>query len=109
MLTGRLPYGADAATATTRARQRKLVYRTALDDRRAVPAWIDGVLRKAVHPDPAKRYQELSEFLYDLRHPRKQAAGMRRRPLIERNPLAFWQGLSALLALAVLILLAGRV
>ncbi|PWC51652.1 protein kinase [Azospirillum sp. TSA6c] len=109
MLTGSLPYGADAATATTRARQRKLVYRTALDDRRAVPAWIDGVLRRAVHPDPAKRYQELSEFLYDLRHPRKQAAGMRRRPLIERNPLAFWQGLSALLALAVLILLAGRV
>jgi len=109
MLTGRLPYGADAATATTRARQRKLVYRTALDDRSETPAWIDGVLRKAVHPDPAKRYRELSEFLYDLRHPHRQAAGIRRRPLIDRNPLAFWQGLSALLALAVLILLASRV
>lgn len=109
MLTGRLPYGADAATATTRARQRKLVYRTALSDQRDIPAWLDGVLRKAVHPDPSKRYQELSEFLYDLRHPRKHGAGTRRRPLIDRNPLAFWQGLSALLALAVLVLLAGRV
>ncbi|CAO3432859.1 Nitrite transporter-associated serine/threonine protein kinase [Azospirillum endophyticum] len=109
MLTGRLPYGTDAAAATTRARQRKLVYRTALNDQRDIPAWIDGVLRKAVHPDPSKRYQELSEFLYDLRHPRKPAVGARPRPLIDRNPLAFWQGLSALLALAVLVLLAARV
>jgi len=108
MLTGRLPYGGDAATATTRARQRKLVYRTALHDERDIPVWLDGVLRKAVHPDPAKRHQELSEFLFDLRHPRKHGQGARHRPLIDRNPLAFWQGLSALLALAVLVLLAGR-
>lgn len=108
MLTGGLPYGTDAAAATTRAKQRKLVYRSVLDDERDVPAWIDGVLRKAVHPEPAKRHQEVSELLYDLRHPRKEMSGDRRRPLMERNPLAFWQGLSALLALAVLALLAGR-
>ncbi|PWC35768.1 bifunctional protein-serine/threonine kinase/phosphatase [Azospirillum sp. TSO35-2] len=108
MLTGHLPYGTQAANATTRARQHKLIYRPALADDRDVPVWLDGVLRKAVHPDPAKRYQELSEFLYDLRHPRKAFTGRAGLPLIERNPLLFWKTLSTLLALAVLVLLAMR-
>ena len=52
MLTGRLPYGARMATARTRAQQRSAPYASALDDEREIPAWIDGTLRKAVHPDP---------------------------------------------------------
>ncbi len=52
MLTGRLPYGAEVAKARTKSRQRKLRYASALDDDRALPAWIDEVLNKAVHPDP---------------------------------------------------------
>src|SRR6185295_10561620 len=85
MLTGRLPYGADMARARGRAQQRGIAYRSALDGERAIPAWIDGVLKKAVHPDPAKRYTELSEFLYDLRHPNKEFLNKTRPPLMERN------------------------
>ena len=55
MLSGRLPYGANVARTATRAAQRKLVYRSVLDDRRTIPAWVDGAIRKAVHPDPFKR------------------------------------------------------
>jgi hypothetical protein len=55
--------------ARTRVAQRQLKYRTVLDDEREIPAWLDEVLRKATHPDPARRYEELSEFVYDLRHP----------------------------------------
>src|SRR5690606_39374909 len=73
MLTGRLPYGAEAAKAATRAAQRRLRYASALDETRAIPAWVDKVLAKAVHPDPAARYQELSEFTYALRHPQASA------------------------------------
>jgi hypothetical protein len=40
-----------------------------LDDEREIPAWINEVLRKALQPDPLKRYETLSEFVYDLRHP----------------------------------------
>ena len=54
MLTGRLPYGAKMARTRTRSQQRKLKYGTALDDNREIPAWIDGVLKKAVHPDPVQ-------------------------------------------------------
>ncbi len=106
MLTGRLPYGAEAARVRTRAHVRRLRYASALDDSREIPAWIDGVLRKAVHPDPRQRYDELSEFLFDLRHPKDARASS--TPLMERNPLLFWQLLSAMLFIVVVGLLLYR-
>jgi serine/threonine protein phosphatase PrpC len=98
MLSGRLPYGADVARARTRAAQRRLTYASVLADDREIPAWIDEVLRKATHVDPLKRYQELSEFAHDLRHPPADFLRRTRKPLIERNPVAFWRGLALLLA-----------
>jgi serine/threonine protein phosphatase PrpC/ribosomal protein L39E len=105
MLTGRLPYGAQIAKARTRSEQRKLRYASALDDNREIPSWIDAVLKKAVHPDPHQRYDELSEFVFDLRHPNKTLLGAASAPLIERNPLLFWKALSLILTLVVLLLL----
>ena len=105
MLSGRLPYGAEVAKTRNKAAQRKLKYASVLDDYREIPAWIDPVLAKAVHPDPNKRYQELSEFIYDLRHPNNTLLGKGPPPLIERNPLVFWQVLSFCLSLLVLLLL----
>jgi serine/threonine protein kinase len=105
MLTGRLPYGAAVARAQTRSAQKTLQYASALDDQRAIPAWIDGVLRKAVHPDPDRRYQALSEYLFDLRHPNQAFLQQARVPLVERNPLMFWKALSLLLAVLVIVLL----
>ena len=37
--------------------------------RAAVPDWVDAALRRAVHPDPARRQETVSEFIADLRHP----------------------------------------
>jgi len=37
------------------------------------------VLAKAVHVDPTKRYDELSEFTYDLRHPSARYLSKTRR------------------------------
>tara|TARA_R110001583_G_scaffold24563_2_gene89840 strand:+ start:100780 stop:102516 length:1737 start_codon:yes stop_codon:yes gene_type:complete len=105
MLSDRLPYGAEVAKTRSKAAQRKLKYASVLDDYREIPAWIDPVLAKAVHPDPNKRYQELSEFIYDLRHPNNTLLGKGPPPLIERNPLVFWQALSFCLSLLVLLLL----
>ncbi len=98
MLTGKLPYGAEVAKARTRAAQRKLHYASVLDDHREIPAWIDAVLKKAVHPDPLKRYETLSEFVYDLRHPDRVVLGRTHPPLAERHPVRFWQGVSFILA-----------
>ncbi|MFS0757060.1 bifunctional protein-serine/threonine kinase/phosphatase [Noviherbaspirillum sp. 1P10PC] len=104
MLTGRLPYGAQVAKATTRAAQRRLQYHSVLDDLREIPAWVDETLRRAVHPEPQKRYQELSEFLYDLHHPNKAYLHRGHTPLVERNPVLFWKGVSLALALALLFM-----
>lgn len=105
MISGRLPYGPHVARATTRAAQRKLVYQSVLDDKRTIPAWVDGALRKAVNPDPFKRYSELSEFVYDLRHPNQAYLRQERAPLLERNPVMFWQGVSFCLAIIIIYLL----
>ena len=105
MLTGRLPYGAAAAKVRTKSQLRKLRYASALDDHREIPAWIDAVLQKAVQPDPAKRYDELSEFIYELRHPSKKYLDAGKAPLLERNPLLFWKAATLFLAAIVVALL----
>lgn len=104
MLSGRLPYGPEVAKARTRLAQKNLNYDSVLNKKLEIPAWLDGTLRKATHPDPNKRYGELSEFVYDLRHPNNEFMGHDKLPLMERNPLLFWKGLSLLLFVMVIFL-----
>lgn len=105
LLSGRLPYGARVAQARTRAAQRALVYQSVLTEDREIPAWIDDALRRATQWNPLKRYTEPSEFVYDLRHPSRSFLMRARRPLLERDPAAFWRLVSLVLAIVVLILL----
>lgn len=105
MLSGRMPYGTQVAKATSKASQRKLNYRSVLDDRRNLPAWIDETLRKAVHPNPYKRYDEISEFVHDLRQPNPSFINKSQPPLLDRNPVMFWKGLSSILFLIIVLLL----
>jgi serine/threonine protein phosphatase PrpC len=107
MLTGRLPYGAEIAKARTRSQQRRLRYKTALDDSRELPAWIDEVLKRAVHLDPYKRYEEVSEFTHALRYPNEELNAAP-RPLLERNPLLFWKCATLTLVGVVLLLLFNK-
>jgi serine/threonine protein kinase/serine/threonine protein phosphatase PrpC len=109
LLTGRLPYGALVPRARTRVAQRRLKYRPAREDDRDIPAWVDETLRRAVHPDPLKRYHELSEFVFDLHHPNQAYLNSNRAPLIERHPVAFWKSVSLILALVVLALIGGQI
>lgn len=104
MLCGRLPYGADASRVRSRAALAKLTYRSVLEADRELPAWLDGVLRKAVHPQPGKRYEALSEFVHALRDPGRAFLSPGRAPWVERDPMRFWKGLSALLLVGVLAL-----
>jgi serine/threonine protein phosphatase PrpC len=106
MLSGRLAFGADVPKAKTKAAQRRLMYRSLLDDERDVPIWIDETLKRATHPDPDRRYQELSEFIYDLSHPNESYLRRTRPPLLERHPLMFWKTLTAILTIIVIVLLA---
>ncbi|HQY77620.1 MAG TPA: bifunctional protein-serine/threonine kinase/phosphatase [Rhodoferax sp.] len=105
MLTGRLPYGAKAARLRTQRDLQSLHYDPVRDHDPKIPVWIEGALRKAVHPNPMQRYEEVAEFAYDLRHPNREFLNRRSPPLIERNPVVFWKGVSLVLALALVVVL----
>jgi serine/threonine protein phosphatase PrpC len=105
MLTGKLPYGTQIASIRRKADVRRLKYRPANDDSN-VPAWVDGALRRALHPDPYKRHEDLSEFVFELRTPNPAYLDTRITPLLERSPLMFWKLTTAALACIVVVLLA---
>jgi serine/threonine protein kinase len=105
MLTGKLPYGVKVAQATNRTAQNKLNYQPMQHDERQIPLWVDGALKKALHPNPIKRYEEISEFLFDLRHPNKAFINQTRAPLLERDPVVFWKGISLILFIIIIAIL----
>lgn len=105
LLTGTLPYGTEVAKTRTRAAQHKLAYQSALSENRELPAWVDEVLKKALHPNPHKRYSALSEFIFELRSPSQEMLKRAQLPLLERDPVLFWKGVSLTLAIVVIILL----
>jgi serine/threonine protein phosphatase PrpC len=94
MLTGKLPYGGQLPKSTD---SRRAHYVSALHHNPMVPVWVDGAVQKAVACAPDERYEAISEFVYDLTHPNPKFVYRVPRPLIERNPVAFWRGLAALL------------
>ena len=102
MLTGKLPYGKGFAARRDIARH-EYVPAATLND--AVPAWVDAALAKAVHKNPAQRTEVLSELVEDLRRPNRDYLDDRPRPLLERNPAAFWRGVAIALLIVNLVLL----
>lgn len=106
MLTGKLPYGVEVAKCKTAREQGKLQYHSMTYEHRHIPGWVDDAIRKAVHLNPHKRYDDLIEFVFDLRHPNQAFVNKTRPPLLERDPVAFWRGLSFILLLVIIALLA---
>ena len=104
LLSGRFPYGARMARCRTLKEQQRVQYHHLFSEQVAIPQWFDATLQKALQPDPAKRYQQLSAFLYDLQHPNPVYVQKPFRPLLQRDPLRFWQLLCILLCLLNLTL-----
>ncbi len=106
MLTGQLPYPRQTRAGTRPLPFKKWQYRSAKDYRDDIPFWFDLALMKAVKADPALRYQTYSEFVVDITKPNLNAEqAYKNRPLLERDPVKFWQLVSALLAVWVAMLL----
>mgnify|MGYP000279350290 FL=1 len=105
MLTAKHPYGINVSKSRTRSAQKKLSYTSALHDDREIPAWVDYTLKTALHPNPYKRYAELSEFIFDLSQPNKAFLNKTAPPLMERNPVLFWKSVSFILSIIVVVLL----
>ncbi len=104
ILNGALPFDRGIPEKPDRTKLARLKYVPSIHLNPMVPVWIDGALNKALSINPERRYEDLSEFIHDLNHPNPLYLTTPNLPLIQRNPLAFWQSLAALLALSNLIL-----
>ena len=94
------PYGnLDAVSPPRRNRPVPLA-----DLRPDLPAWLQGVLNRAIALDPAERFRDMNEFAVEMETGPARAPSVAHRPLTlyERAPVRFWQGVAALLALALL-------
>jgi serine/threonine protein kinase len=104
--TGEFPYGnADATSAPRRDRPSEL---TAL--RPDLPAWLQAVLERAIAKDPTARFGDMMELAAEMEAGPARAPIAIGRPLTlyERDPVQFWQGVAALLLLALLLALLWR-
>lgn len=96
--TGKWPYGEQEAFQRPRfGRPVAPSYH-----RQEIPSWLDDAILTALQPDREDRFGDVIELLRGLEGGGALELGPKRRlPLIERNPVRFWQGLSALLAAAL--------
>ncbi|MGD0333564.1 MAG: protein kinase [Xanthobacteraceae bacterium] len=105
--TGEFPYGnADATSPPRRDRPQAL---SAL--RPDLPAWLQATLGRAIAIDPAERFQDVMEFAFEMEAGPARAPAPMPRPqtLYERDPVRFWQGVAALLVLALILSLLRHV
>jgi len=105
MLSGEFPYGVEVARSTTIKTQKNLKYRHLYTDENKIPIWIEETLKKGLSIDPYYRYKELSEFIYDLRHPNQNFLNKSRPPFYESNPVLLYKGISLALSIIIIILL----
>jgi serine/threonine protein phosphatase PrpC len=100
------PYGNLDATSQPRRNRPKPLSELRPD----LPAWLQGALARAIAVNPADRFRDMNEFAQEME------TGPTRAPLVvsgprtlyQRAPVQFWQGVAALLALALIVLLVRR-
>jgi serine/threonine protein phosphatase PrpC len=104
--TGQYPYGNPDATSPPRRDRPRDVCVLRPD----LPAWVQAALARAIAVDPARRFHDMTEFAFEMEAGPARAPTAIRRPrtLYERAPLQVWQGVAALLALALLVSLLAR-
>ena len=96
--TGKWPFGEQEAFQRPRFGQPVPPSR----HRPEIPSWLDQAILTAISPRRDDRFGDVIELLCALESGGGLGSGrIRAKPLIERNPVLFWQGMSALLAAAL--------
>jgi serine/threonine protein phosphatase PrpC len=109
MITGALPFDEPTLKRVQIQSWSEYRYISARHRRHDLPVWVEACLRKALQPNPTRRYEAFSEFERDFTVPNPGLeADLRRRPLLEKDPLRFWKYLALALLAANLVQLALR-
>jgi serine/threonine protein phosphatase PrpC len=98
--TGEFPYGNPDVQGTLRRDRPKQLS----DLRPDLPAWLQATLGRAIAINPTERFRDVTDFALEMEAGPARAPLPTRRPLTlyERAPVRVWQGVAALLALALL-------
>jgi len=109
MLTGQLPYKPMKRAEITQNSYDDWQYRSIKQFRPELPYWLDLSLQQCTQPDPKLRYQAFSELQADLTKPNLTALEeYKKQPILQRNPVKFWQGLSFILFVLLVISLTNQ-
>lgn len=101
LLTGRLPYDKELSARNLQ----RVQYRSVKHFNPEIPIWVDRAIEKAVYINAENRFGKLSEFIYALSHPDSSLVDKDFVPLIKRNPVKVWKGISFVLLISNIILL----
>jgi serine/threonine protein kinase/serine/threonine protein phosphatase PrpC len=105
LLTNRLPYKELNQVNEAPKQYNLWRYKAVTTYRKDLPAYIDIVLAKALSADPNHRYDHYSEFISALNRSDVSIESQPSLPLIDREPVKFWQGVSAVLLVLLLAVL----
>lgn len=98
MLTGELPYKPNMTAKNKHTNYHQWHYRSIKHNRSDLPLWLDVTLQQATQANPDLRSQAFSEFYASLSKPNIEAIDeYKSLPLIQRNPVQFWQSTSLIL------------
>lgn len=102
MFTGAYPYGEVEPFSKPRFTRPPA---SMLTHRPDLPAWLDRTIERAIAIRPEDRFDDAIELIFALEHGALHAAPSRprHRPLLERDPLRFWQMVAVWLVFALML------
>jgi serine/threonine protein kinase/serine/threonine protein phosphatase PrpC len=106
MLTNRLPYKEVSQIDAVPKQYNLWRYKPIITYRKDLPVYMDRVMSKALAANPTNRYEHYSEFIADLNiNDNNRLNVQHNTPLLERDPVKFWQGVSGILFFILLSVL----
>lgn len=104
ILTNRLPYKEITQIDAIPKHYNLWRYKPIVTYRKDLPNYMDRVMSKALSANPTNRYEHYSEFIADFNVNDKNQLNVQQNvPLLERDPVKFWQGISGSLFILLMI------
>ncbi len=103
LLTNRFPYKELNQISEVPKQYHLWRYNPVTTYRKDLPRYIDVVLAKALSANPNQRFEHYSEFISAIERTDHSISSQDSLPFIEREPVKFWQGVSTILFVLLLI------